>query len=43
MPHPYVFWVLALCDAHHPQEFIDVITRVSNHASEDYQHVVYVQ
>lgn len=41
--HPDVFWVLSLGDPHHPQELIDVVSRVADHSAEDDQDIVDVQ
>lgn len=41
--HPDVSWVLPLCDAHHPQELVDVIAWVANHPSKDDQDVVNIE
>ena len=43
LPHPDVLGVLALGDPHHPQELVDVVARVADHAPEDDEHVVHVQ
>lgn len=41
--HPDVFGMFTLSDANHPQELIDVITRVANHTPEYNQDVVDIQ
>ena len=41
--HPDVLRMLALRDPHHPQELVDVVTRVANYATEDHENVVHVQ
>lgn len=43
MTDPHVSGMFSLGDPHHPQELVDVVARVSDHPSEDDQHIVYVQ
>ena len=39
--HLNILWVFPLCNSNHPQKLVDVVSRVTNHASEDDQHIVH--
>ena len=35
--------MFTLCNSHHPQKLVDVVSAVADHASKDHQNIVHVQ
>lgn len=41
--YPDVFRVLPFCNAHHPQELVDVVSRIPDHTAENNKDIINIQ